>query len=316
MDWYNGGMEHTTLHLLYSRFWHKFLYDLGVVPTKEPYQKRTSHGMILGLNPHAFENQPDAERKRLLAEYGDEKGARKALVEKYGEMAEHPIVKMSKSLGNVVNPDDVVNEYGADTLRLYEMFIGDFEKAAPWNTSSIKGCKRFLDKIWSMSEKLVPGEGVRPELEAVANRTIKKVGEDIDALKANTAIAQLMIYVNALSDQGGANKAEYELLLQLLNPFAPHMTEELWQQLGHTEQLAYHAWPTYDEAKCVEQTIEIAVQVNGKVKARIKVPAAIENADAIAAAKAEPAVAEAIAGKTIAKEIYVKGKLVNIAVKG
>ncbi len=167
-----------------------------------------------------------------------------------------------------------------------------------------------------MSEKLVPGEGVHPELEAVANRTIKKVGEDIDALKANTAIAQLMIYVNALSDQGGATKAEYELLLQLLNPFAPHMTEELWQQLGHTEQLAYHAWPTYDEAKCVEQTIEIAVQVNGKVKARIKVPAAIENADAIAAAKAEPAVAEAIAGKTIAKEIYVKGKLVNIAVKG
>ena len=316
VDWYNGGMEHTTLHLLYSRFWHKFLYDLGVVPTKEPYQKRTSHGMILGLNPHAFENQPDAERKRLLAEYGDEKGARKALVEKYGEMAEHPIVKMSKSLGNVVNPDDVVAEYGADTLRLYEMFIGDFEKAAPWNTSSIKGCKRFLDKIWSMSEKLVPGEGVRPELEAVANRTIKKVGEDIDALKANTAIAQLMIYVNALSDQGGANKAEYELLLQLLNPFAPHMTEELWQQLGHTEQLAYYPWPAYDEAKCVEQTIEIAVQVNGKVKARIKVPAAIENADAIAAAKAEPAVAEAIAGKTIAKEIYVKGKLVNIAVKG
>ena len=276
VDWYNGGMEHTTLHLLYSRFWHKFLYDIGVVSCKEPYAKRTSHGMILGEN---------------------------------GE-------KMSKSRGNVVNPDDVVAQYGADTLRMYEMFIGDFEKAAPWNTSSIKGCKRFLDKIWSMSEKLVPGEGVRPELEAVANRTIKKVGEDIDALKANTAIAQLMIYVNALSDQGGATKAEYEVLLELLNPFAPHMTEELWQQLGHTEQLAYHAWPTYDEAKCVEQTIEIAVQVNGKVKARIKVPAAIENADAIAVAKAEPAVADAIAGKTIVKEIYVKGKLVNIAVKG
>ena len=316
VDWYNGGMEHTTLHLLYSRFWHKFLYDLGVVPTKEPYQKRTSHGMILGLNPHAFENQTDAERKRLLAEYGSEKAAREALVEKYGEMAEHPIVKMSKSLGNVVNPDDVVAEYGADTLRLYEMFIGDFEKAAPWNTSSIKGCKRFLDKIWGMSEKLLEGDTVRPELEAVANRTIKKVGEDIDALKANTAIAQLMIYVNALSDHGGANRAEYEVLLQLLNPFAPHMTEELWQQLGHTEQLAYHAWPTYDEAKCVEQTIEIAVQVNGKVKARIQVPAAIESADAIAQAKAEPTVAEALAGKTIAKEIYVKGKLVNIAVKG
>ena len=303
VDWYNGGMEHTTLHLLYSRFWHKFLYDIGVVHTKEPYAKRTSHGMILGQNPHYVGNVSTEEEKQ-------------ALIEKYGNQALRPAVKMSKSLGNVVNPDDVVNEYGADTLRLYEMFIGDFEKAAPWNTSSIKGCKRFLDKIWSMSEKLVPGEGVRPELEAVANRTIKKVGEDIDALKANTAIAQLMIYVNALSDQGGATKAEYELLLQLLNPFAPHMTEELWQQLGHTEQLAYHAWPTYDEAKCVEQTIEIAVQVNGKVKARIKVPAAIENADAIAAAKAEPAVAEAIAGKTIAKEIYVKGKLVNIAVKG
>ena len=316
VDWYNGGMEHTTLHLLYSRFWHKFLYDIGVVPTSEPYKKRTSHGMILGLNPHAFENLPDAERKRLLAEYGSEKAARAHLVEQYGEMAEHPIVKMSKSLGNVVNPDDVVAEYGADTLRLYEMFIGDFEKAAPWNTSSIKGCKRFLDKIWGMSEKLAPGDGIRPEVEAVTHRTIKKVGEDIDALKANTAIAQLMIFVNELNDHGGATRAEYEVLLQLLNPFAPHLTEELWQQLGHDTQLAYTPWPAYDEAKCVEQTIEIAVQVNGKVKARIRVPAAIEQADALAAAKAEPAVAAAIAGKAIAKEIYVKGKLVNIAVKG
>ena len=316
MDWYNGGMEHTTLHLLYSRFWHKFLYDIGVVPKPEPYQKRTSHGMILGLHPHAFENQPDAARKRLLAEYGSEKAAREALVEKYGEMAEHPIVKMSKSLGNVVNPDDVVNEYGADTLRLYEMFIGDFEKAAPWNTNSIKGCKRFLDRIWALSEKQVEGEGYRPKLEALINRTIKKVGEDIDALKANTAIAQLMILVNALYDEGGATRAEYEVLLQLLNPFVPHMTEELWQQMGHTDTLAYHEWPKYDEAKCVEQTIEIAVQVNGKVKARLNVAANIESADAIAAAKADPAVAEAIAGKTIAKEIYVKGRLVNIAVKG
>ena len=316
VDWYNGGMEHTTLHLLYSRFWHKFLYDIGVVPKPEPYQKRTSHGMILGLNPHAFENQPDAERKRLLAEYGSEKAAREALVEKYGEMAEHPIVKMSKSLGNVVNPDDVVNEYGADTLRLYEMFIGDFEKAAPWNTNSIKGCKRFLDRIWALSEKQVEGEGYRPKLEALINRTIKKVGEDIDALKANTAIAQLMILVNALYDEGGATRAEYEVLLQLLNPFVPHMTEELWQQMGHTDTLAYHEWPKYDEAKCVEQTIEIAVQVNGKVKAHLNVAANIESADAIAAAKADPAVAEAIAGKTIAKEIYVKGRLVNIAVKG
>ena len=287
-------------------------YGFGYDPLFIPDAYGTPDGCHPNTEGRSYAQLTPAEKD----EYGDEKGARKALVEKYGEMAEHPIVKMSKSLGNVVNPDDVVNEYGADTLRLYEMFIGDFEKAAPWNTSSIKGCKRFLDKIWSMSEKLVPGEGVRPELEAVANRTIKKVGEDIDALKANTAIAQLMIYVNALSDQGGATKAEYELLLQLLNPFAPHMTEELWQQLGHTEQLAYYPWPAYDEAKCVEQTIEIAVQVNGKVKARIKVPAAIENADAIAAAKAEPAVAEAIVGKTIAKEIYVKGKLVNIAVKG
>ena len=224
--------------------------------------------------------------------------------------------KMSKSLGNVVNPDDVVNEYGADTLRLYEMFIGDFEKAAPWNTNSIKGCKRFLDRIWALSEKQVEGEGYRPKLEALINRTIKKVGEDIDALKANTAIAQLMILVNALYDEGGATRAEYEVLLQLLNPFVPHMTEELWQQMGHTDTLAYHEWPKYDEAKCVEQTIEIAVQVNGKVKARLNVAANIESADAIAAAKADPAVAEVIAGKTIAKEIYVKGRLVNIAVKG
>ena len=316
IDWYNGGMEHTTLHLLYSRFWHKFLYDIGVVPTKEPYAKRTSHGMILGLNPYAWENLPDAERKRLLAEHGSEKAARAALVEKHGEMAEHPIVKMSKSLGNVVNPDDVVNEYGADTLRLYEMFIGDFEKAAPWNTSSIKGCKRFLDRIWALADKRVEGEGVRPALEALVHRTIKKVGEDIDSLKANTAIAQLMIYVNALYDNGGATRAEYEVLLQLLNPFAPHMTEELWEQMGHADRLAYHPWPAYDEAKCVEQTIEIAVQVNGKVKARIHVAADVEAADAIAAAKAEPAVVEAISGKTVVKEIYVKGKLVNLAVKG
>ena len=196
------------------------------------------------------------------------------------------------------------------------MIIGDFEKAAPWNTNSIKGCKRFLDRIWALSEKQVEGEGYRPKLEALINRTIKKVGEDIDALKANTAIAQLMILVNALYDEGGATRAEYEVLLQLLNPFVPHMTEELWQQMGHTDTLAYHEWPKYDEAKCVEQTIEIAVQVNGKVKARLNVAANIESADAIAAAKADPAVAEAIAGKTIAKEIYVKGRLVNIAVKG
>ena len=270
--------------------------------------------MILGLNPHSFVNLPAEEQRKLVAEFGSEKAAREHLVEQYGEMAEHPVVKMSKSLGNVVNPDDVVDEYGADTLRLYEMFIGDFEKAAPWNTSSIKGCKRFLDRIWAMGDKLVEG-GVRPELESLMHRTIKKVGEDIDSLKANTAIAQLMIYVNALSDAGGATRPEYEVLLQLLNPFAPHMTEELWEQMGHEDRLAYHPWPKYDEAKCTEQTIEIAVQVNGKIKARIKVPAGVEAADAIAAAKAEPAVTEALAGKTLVKEIYVKGKLVNLAAK-
>lgn len=276
VDWYNGGMEHTTLHLLYSRFWHKFLYDIGVVPTAEPYQKRTSHGMILGEN---------------------------------GE-------KMSKSRGNVVNPDDIVNEYGADTMRLYEMFIGDFEKAAPWNTSSIKGCKRFLERIWGLGEMLLPGEGYRPALEAVFNRSIRKVGEDIDSLKANTAIAQLMILVNALYDNGGATRDEFAALLVLLDPFAPHIAEELWQKAGFKGQIAHAQWPSYDEAKCVEDTIEIAVQVNGKVRARLTVAAAIAPAEAIAKAKADPAVAEAIAGKTIAKEIYVKGKLVNLAVKG
>ena len=275
VDWYNGGMEHTTLHLLYSRFWHKFLYDIGVVPTAEPYRKRTSHGMILGEN---------------------------------GE-------KMSKSRGNVVNPDDIVNEYGADTMRLYEMFIGDFEKAAPWNTSSIKGCKRFLERIWALGDKIVEGEGVRPTIEATLHRTIKKVGEDIDSLKANTAIAQLMILVNTLYDNGGATREEFRTLLILLNPFAPHITEELWQQAGFPDQIAHTSWPVYDPAKCVEQTVEIAVQVNGKVKARLTVPTDIEQADAIARAKAEPAVAAALEGKTIVKEIYVKGKLVNLAAK-
>ena len=318
VDWYNGGMEHTTLHLLYSRFWHKFLYDIGVVPTAEPYQKRTSHGMILGLNPHNFANLPAEEQKKLLEEYGSQKAAEKALEEKYGEMARHPVVKMSKSLGNVVNPDDVVDAYGADTMRLYEMFMGDFEQAAPWQTSAIAGCNRFLDRVWGLSEKLVEGEGYRPALETLMHQTIKKVGSDIEGLKMNTAIAQLMTLVNALYDNGGATRAEYETLVQLLNPFAPHMTEELWEKLGHThaQQLAYYPWPSYDEAKCVEATVEIAVQVNGKVKARLTVPADITAEDAIAAAKAEPAVAAALEGKTLVKEIYVKGRLVNLAAKG
>ena len=276
VDWYNGGMEHTTLHLLYSRFWHKFLYDIGVVSCKEPYAKRTSHGMILGEN---------------------------------GE-------KMSKSRGNVVNPDDVVAQYGADTLRMYEMFIGDFEKTAPWNTSSIKGCKRFLDRVWSMQEHILPGEGYRPETEALMHRTIKKVSEDIEVLKHNTAIAALMTLMNEFEAKGGCTRDEFKTLLLLLNPFAPHITEELWQQQGFEGQMAYAAWPTYEDAKCVESTVEIAVQVNGKVKARLKVPADIESADAIALAKAEPNVAPLLDGKTVVKEIYVKGKLVNLAVKG
>ena len=318
VDWYNGGMEHTTLHLLYSRFWHKFLYDIGAVPSPEPYQKRTAHGMILGLNPHSFVNLPAEEQEKLLKEYGSQKAAEKALEEKYGEMARHPIVKMSKSLGNVINPDEVVDTYGADTMRLYEMFMGDFEQAAPWQTSAIAGCNRFLDRVWALSDKLVEGEGYRPQVETLMHQTIKKVGADIEGLKMNTAIAQLMTLVNTLYDNGGATKAEYETVVQLLNPFAPHMTEELWEKLGHShdEQLAYYPWPQYEEAKCVEAMVEIAVQVNGKVKARLKVAADITSEDAIAAAKAEPAVAEALAGKTIAKEIYVKGRLVNLAVKG
>ena len=242
----------------------------------------------------------------------------KALEEKYGEMARHPIVKMSKSLGNVINPDEVVDQYGADTMRLYEMFMGDFEQAAPWQTSAIAGCNRFLDRVWALSDKLVEGEGYRPAMETLMHQTIKKVGADIEGLKMNTAIAQLMTLVNTLYDNGGATKAEFETLVQLLNPFAPHMTEELWEKLGHShdEQLAYYPWPKYEEAKCVEAMVEIAVQVNGKVKARLKVAADITSEDAIAAAKAEPAVAEALAGKTIAKEIYVKGRLVNLAAKG
>lgn len=275
VDWYNGGMEHTTLHLLYSRFWHKFLYDIGVVPTKEPYQKRTSHGMILGEN---------------------------------GE-------KMSKSRGNVVNPDDIVNEYGADTMRLYEMFIGDFEKAAPWNSASIKGCKRFLDRVWNLQEIAVDGDGYRPELEAPIHRTIKKVTEDIDNLKANTAIAAMMSLLNAIADTGAVTKGELRTLTLLLNPFAPHMTEELWEQMGFGGTVTYQQWPAYDEAKCKDETVEIVVQLNGKVRAKLSIPAEMEAADAIALAKQEEKIKAAIENMQIVKEIYVKGKLVNLVVK-
>ena len=274
VDWYNGGMEHTTLHLLYSRFWHKFLYDIGVVPTKEPYAKRTSHGMILGEN---------------------------------GE-------KMSKSRGNVVNPDEIVDTYGADTMRLYEMFIGDFEKAAPWSPKSIKGCRRFRERVWALADKVQDGDTYSEQHEVLMNRTIKKVGEDADNLKANTAIAALMTMLNEFYDKG-VNKAEYKTFLALLNPFAPHITEELWQQLGETGLLSVAPWPTYDEAKTVESTVELAVQVNGKLKCTIKLAADADKQTAIDTAMAEEKVQHAIEGKQIVKQIVVPGKIVNLVVK-
>ena len=274
VDWYNGGMEHTTLHLLYSRFWHKFLYDIGVVPTKEPYAKRTSHGMILGEN---------------------------------GE-------KMSKSRGNVVNPDEIVDTYGADTMRLYEMFIGDFEKSAPWSPKSIKGCRRFLERVWALADKVQDGDTYSEQHEVLMNRTIKKVGEDADNLKANTAIAALMTMLNEFYDKG-VNRAEYKTFLALLNPFAPHITEELWQQLGETGLLSVAPWPTYDEAKTVESTVELAVQVNGKLKCTIKLAADADKQTAIDTAMAEEKVQHAIEGKQIVKQIVVPGKIVNLVVK-
>ena len=276
VDWYNGGMEHTTLHLLYSRFWHKFLYDIGVVSTPEPYAKRTSHGMILGEN---------------------------------GE-------KMSKSRGNVVNPDDIVKEYGADTLRLYEMFIGDFEKSATWNTSAIKGCKRFLDRIWSLMDITVDGDGYSLALESSFHKTVKKVTEDIEAMKFNTAIAAMMTLLNEIYEAGSITRGELRTLLVLANPFAPHLTEEVWEQMGFGGQISGQTWPAYDPAKCVDSMVEIVVQIAGKIKARLNVPKDIAAPEAIALAKADPAVAELIAGKQIVKEIYVPGKLVNIVCRG
>ena len=315
VDWYNGGMEHTTLHLLYSRFWHKFLYDIGVVPQPEPYAKRTSHGMILGLNPHSFVNLPADEQAAMLKEYGSEKAATAALVEKYGEMAEHPVVKMSKSLGNVVNPDEIVAEYGADTMRLYEMFIGDFEKAAPWNTASIRGCKRFLERIWNLQGIVIDGDDYRKELVTPFHQTIKKVTGDIEAMKFNTAIAAMMGLLNQIADTGAITRREYRDLLIMLNPFAPHLTEELFELMGFESPITSQKWLSWDEAKCVESTIQIAVQVNGKVRTRLDVAADISAEDAIAAAKGDARVAAEIAGKNLVKELYVKGKLVNLVVK-
>ena len=277
VDWYNGGMEHTTLHLLYSRFWHKFLYDIGQVPTAEPYAKRTSHGMILGEN---------------------------------GE-------KMSKSRGNVVNPDDVVNEFGADTLRLYEMFIGDFEKAAPWSNAGIKGCRRFIERYWNLQSILVDGEAIRPEMENSFHKAIKKVSYDIENLKFNTAIAALMALMNVIAEKGSINKAELSVFTMLLNPFAPHVTEEVWSEMKLGEgMVTEQIWPKYDESKCKDDVIEIVVQVNGKVRTRLSVAADIQKDDAIALAKAEDRIAAEINGKNVVKEIYVPGKLVNIVVKG
>ncbi len=275
VDWYNGGMEHTTLHLLYSRFWHKFLYDIGVVSCKEPYAKRTSHGMILGEN---------------------------------GE-------KMSKSRGNVVNPDDVVAQYGADTLRMYEMFIGDFEKTAPWNTSSIKGSKRFLERVAALTDMMTPEEGYSPELEGSFHKMIKKVSEDIEGLKCNTAIAAMMSVLNEIYDKGSVTRGELMTFITLLNPFAPHLTEEINEVLGNKEMLARAKWPEYDPTKCVDAAVEIAVQVSGKIKARLMIPTDSTEEAVKALVMADANVQAALAGKTVIKEIYVKGKLYNIVAK-
>ena len=314
VDWYNGGMEHTTLHVLYSRFWHKFLYDIGVVPYAEPYHKRTSHGMILGLNPHNFVNLPESEKKELLAKYGDEKQAQKALAQKYGEMANHPVVKMSKSLGNVVNPDETIDEYGADTMRLYEMFIGDFEKAAAWSQKAIKGCKRFLDRVWALYEKVQPGDSFSKDNEVMMNKTIQKVTEDIENLKMNTAIAQMMTLLNQFYDKG-VNMAEYKTMLILLNPFAPHITEELWQMVGEDDLLSLHTWPSFDASKTVEATIEMPVQINGKIKTKLIVPQGCDKETALETAMADQKVIAAIGDKTVVKSIVVPNKIINLVVK-
>ncbi|MCM1299805.1 MAG: leucine--tRNA ligase [Firmicutes bacterium] len=279
VDWYNGGMEHTTLHLLYSRFWHKFLYDIGVVSTPEPYMKRTSHGMILGKdldNPGQF-------------------------------------TKMSKSKGNVVNPDDVIRDFGADTVRLYEMFIGDFEKAAPWQEEGIKGCKRFLDRVWALRDMTVEGD-CRKELESELHRTVKKVGEDIESLKFNTAIAALMSLLNKFYSTGTVTKAELKTFLILLNPFAPHITEEMYSDIigGICSE---QSWCSYDERLCVEDTVEIAVQINGKVKAKLSVEAGLDKDALVEAAMKSDDVKKLIEGKQVVKSIGVPGKLVNIVVK-
>ena len=274
VDWYNGGMEHTTLHLLYSRFWHKFLYDIGIVPCAEPYKRRTSHGMILGEN---------------------------------GE-------KMSKSRGNVINPDDIIRDYGADTLRMYEMFVGDFEKAAPWSTQSIKGCRRFLERVCALESEVKEGDQYSPENESLMHKTIKKVSEDIETLKFNTAIAALMTLLNQFAEKG-VNRAEFKTFITLLNPFAPHLTEELNEQMGGTEMLVRAPWPQYDESKTQDQSIDIAVQINGKVKSIVTISADADEQAMLDIARADEKVAAALSGMQVVKTIVVKGKIINIVVK-
>lgn len=275
VDWYNGGMEHVTRHMIYSRFWHKFLYDIGEVPYDEPYAKRTAQGLILG---------PDGD-------------------------------KMSKSKGNVVDPNDVVDEYGADVLRTYVLFMGDYEKAAPWSKSSVKGCKRFIDRVWALQDILTEGDGYSKELESAFHKTIKKVSEDIESMKFNTAIAALMTLLNDIYNKGSINNAELKTFVTLLNPFAPHVTEEIWAAQNYGGMLANGHWVDFDEAKCIDDEIEIVAQINGKVRAKLMIPAEIDSAEAIELAKKDPAIAAAIEGKNVVKELYVKGRLVNIVVK-
>lgn len=275
VDWYNGGMEHVTRHMIYSRFWHKFLYDLGLVPTSEPYAKRTAQGLILG---------PDGE-------------------------------KMSKSRGNVVDPNDVVDEYGADVLRLYVLFMGDYEKAAPWSESSVKGCKRFVDRIWALQDKVVDSNEYSDKLRSLMHKTIKKVSEDIESMKFNTAIAAMMTLLNEVYNVGSITKKEFRDFLIMLNPFAPHVTEELYQIIGCEGVLDEQEWVTYDEALCKDDTIEIVCQINGKVKSKLTIPTDAAKDDVIALAKADEAVVKATEGKNIVKEIYVPNKLVNLVVK-
>ena len=306
VDWYNGGMEHTTLHLLYSRFWHKFLYDIGVVHTKEPYAKRTSHGMILGKNPHYVGFAETEEEKQ-------------ALIEKYGSQAQRPAVKMSKSLGNVVNPDDVVKAYGADTMRLYIMFIGDFEKTATWSDDAVKGSKRFLDRCWNLMDMAQDSFEVTPKNEAIIHKTIKKVSEDIEALKLNTAIAALMTMVNEFYTNG-VTRGDLEYLMLMLSPFAPHLAEEMWELTGFAakndgKMAMQMSWPVYDESKTVDAMREMAVQVNGKLRSTITVAADADEQTIIDTACADEKIQRQMNGMELVKTIVVKNKIINLIVK-